>query len=116
MGMIFTTLKGVVMKVMSAREAKNRFGEFLDAARRAPVVVTKNDRPVAIMISIEDASESLVQDLFMDQEPGYEAWLARKVTRTITRVKARKTGLHEHADAMALLRGRIGTKLARKPA
>jgi prevent-host-death family protein len=34
------------MKVMTARDAKNHFGEFLDSARREPVVVTKNDRPV----------------------------------------------------------------------
>ena len=38
------------MKVMTAREAKNRFGEFLDASRREPVVITKNDRPVGIMV------------------------------------------------------------------
>ncbi len=44
----------------SPRDAKNHFGEFLDSARREPVVVTKNDRPVAIMISIEDAQETLL--------------------------------------------------------
>lgn len=32
------------MEVMSTREAKNHFGEFLDAARREPVVLTKNDQ------------------------------------------------------------------------
>jgi len=39
------------MKIMSARDAKNPFGKFLDSARREPVVVTRNDRPVGIMIS-----------------------------------------------------------------
>ena len=29
------------MKVMSARDAKNHFGEFPDSARREPVVVTR---------------------------------------------------------------------------
>ncbi len=47
------------MKVMTAREAKNRFGEFLDSARREPVVVTKNNRPVGIMISVENAADTL---------------------------------------------------------
>jgi len=39
-------LEGMTVKTMTARDAKNRFGEFLDAARREPVVVTKNDRPM----------------------------------------------------------------------
>ena len=33
----------MAMKIMSARDAKNHFGEFLDAVRREPVVVTNND-------------------------------------------------------------------------
>ncbi len=41
------------MKIMTARDAKNHFGEFLDAARREPVDVTRNDRPVGIMIFVE---------------------------------------------------------------
>lgn len=54
------------MKVMTARDAKNHFGEFLDSARREPVVVTKNDRPVGIMISVEDAADTLFADLFVE--------------------------------------------------
>ena len=34
--------KGKKMKVMTARDAKNHFGEFLDTARREPVIVTKS--------------------------------------------------------------------------
>lgn len=37
----------------TARNAKNRFGQFLDAARRAPVRVTKNGRAVTVMMSVE---------------------------------------------------------------
>ena len=33
---------------------------------RESVVVTRNDRPVGIMISIEDAADTLIPDLFMD--------------------------------------------------
>ncbi|MDP2795236.1 MAG: type II toxin-antitoxin system Phd/YefM family antitoxin [Sulfurisoma sp.] len=104
------------MKVMTAREAKNHFGEFLDAARREPVVVTKNDRPVGIMISIEDAADTLIQELIMDKEPGYDEWLFGKVARTLRRVDAGETGLHEHADAMASLKARLDARLARKTA
>ncbi len=41
------------MKETTARDAKNRFGQFLDAAQRAPVRVTKNGRVVTVMMSVE---------------------------------------------------------------
>lgn len=42
------------MKTMTAVEAKNAFGQFLEAAHREPVAVTKNNREIAAMFSIED--------------------------------------------------------------
>ena len=45
------------MKTMTALEAKNSFGKFLDAAQREPVTVTKNSREVAAMFSINDLAE-----------------------------------------------------------
>ena len=102
------------MKVMTARDAKNHFGEFLDAARREPVVITKNDRPVGIMISIEDAADTLIQELIMEKEPGYDEWLFGKVTRTLQQVDAGATGIHEHGEAMAQMKGRLDARLARK--
>ena len=41
------------MKEIAARDAKNHFGQLLDSAQRAPVRVTKNGRPVGIMMSVE---------------------------------------------------------------
>ena len=38
---------------MAAREAKNQFGQLLDAAQRAPVRVTKKGRAVGVMMSME---------------------------------------------------------------
>lgn len=99
------------MKVMTARDAKNHFGEFLDSARREPVVVTKNDRPVCIMISLEDAKDTLFADFFIDKESGYEEWLFGKVSKTMERVASGKTELREHSDAMSLLKGRLETRL-----
>ena len=99
------------MKVMTARDAKNHFGEFLDSARREPVVVTKNDRPVGIMISVEDAADTLLADLFIEKESGYEEWLFSKVSKTIDRVASGTTTLHAHADAMALMKSRIEARL-----
>ena len=43
-----------VMKTLGASEAKNRFGELLDVARREPVQITKKGRNVAVVLSIEE--------------------------------------------------------------
>jgi prevent-host-death family protein len=99
---------------MTARDAKNHFGEFLDAARREPVIVTKNDRPVGIMISIEDAVDTLIPEMFMDKEPGYEEWLTAKVSSTLASADAGATPLVPHEEAVASLRSRIQAKLAHK--
>ena len=40
--------------IIPAREAKNRFGELLDAVQRQPVIITKKGRPVARMIAFVD--------------------------------------------------------------
>jgi prevent-host-death family protein len=40
------------MRTMSSIDAKNRFGHLLDAAQRAPVTVTKNGRPAAVVMSV----------------------------------------------------------------
>jgi prevent-host-death family protein len=47
------------MKTVTAAQAKNAFGKFLDMARREPVVVTKNDRPVGVFLSIEDLEDTV---------------------------------------------------------
>lgn len=41
------------MKQIAAREAKNRFGFLLDAAQGAPVRVTKQGRPVGVLMSVQ---------------------------------------------------------------
>lgn len=99
------------MKVMTARDAKNHFGEFLDSARREPVVVTKNDRPVGIMISIEDAADTLLADFFVEQEAGYGEWLFGKVGKTMERVALGQTVLREHSEAMTNMKIRLEARL-----
>ena len=42
------------MKTVTAVEAKNTFGRLLEAAHREPVMVTKNNREIAAMFSMED--------------------------------------------------------------
>lgn len=44
----------MLMKTMTALEAKNSFGKFLTASQREPVTVTKNSQEVGAMFSMED--------------------------------------------------------------
>ena len=54
-----TSLQGIhsgyhgLMKEIAAREAKNRFGQLLDAAQTLPVRVTKKGRPVGVVMSMQ---------------------------------------------------------------
>jgi len=49
----------MTMKTMTAVDAKTRFGQFLDAAQREPVVVTKKNRPVGVFFSITDIEDTI---------------------------------------------------------
>ncbi len=42
------------MKTISSKEAQNAFGSFLDTAQREPVMVTRRNRPVGVMLSMEN--------------------------------------------------------------
>ena len=42
------------MRTYSARQARTRFGEFLDQVQREPVRVTRRDTVVAVMVSAQD--------------------------------------------------------------
>ncbi len=39
------------MKAMTAKDAKNRFGELMDTVQREPVTIEKHGRPVAVVLS-----------------------------------------------------------------
>ena len=88
------------MKTITARYAKTRFGELLDSMQREPVVITKNNRPVGIMISIEDAANTLIPDLFMEKEPGYDAWFSEKVEGALAALKTGASTAEEHDIVM----------------
>lgn len=47
------------MKIITAAEAKNAFGKFLDMAQREPVLVTKNNRPVGVFLSMDDLEDTI---------------------------------------------------------
>ena len=74
---------------MSARGARNRFGECLDAARLEPVFVNRNNRPAGIMLFIENAADTLLPTLLLDQDPGYDGGL---FGISLGRARARRIG------------------------
>ena len=50
------------MKIVPVAEVKSRFSAYLELCQEAPVIVTKNGRPVAVLLSIleDDELERLV--------------------------------------------------------
>ncbi len=88
------------MKTMTARDAKTHFGELLDAMQREPVLVTKNNRPVGIMISIDDAADSLIPEMFMEKEAGYDEWFQAKISGTLESVNSGESQLSAHGEVM----------------
>jgi prevent-host-death family protein len=42
------------MKTITAIEAKNKFGQLIEAAQRQPVTVTRKGRASVVVMSIED--------------------------------------------------------------
>ena len=55
------------MRTFTSADAKNNFGELIDLARAAPVAVTKYDRPVIVVMAIEEY-QKLIQRKVTEQK------------------------------------------------
>ena len=57
------------MNTVTANEAKTHFGETILKAQRAPVEITRNGKPVAVIVSIEDfqATEEMKEQHLREQ-------------------------------------------------
>ncbi len=83
------------MKRFAAKEAKNEFGHMLDTARREPVTIEKNGRPVAVVVPIEDYERlSAIED----------AWWAQRAKKWAT------GGFLSKAKSRALLAKMLNAK------
>lgn len=51
------------MKTLSAREAKNGFGNLIDMARQQPVLIEKHGRPVVVVLAVEEYDRITKEDL-----------------------------------------------------
>jgi prevent-host-death family protein len=62
------------MRIASVAEVKSQFSAFLKASEAGPVVVTRNGRPVAVIVGVEDEDE--IERLLMAYSPRLQAILA----------------------------------------
>ena len=85
------------MKTMTASVASKSFGHYLDSALREPVVITKQNRPVAVTISYQDWEEltqlrierSLAQGLDDIKHDRFEALNDANTAKRIAKFKER---------------------------
>jgi prevent-host-death family protein len=61
------------MKIASVAEIKSQFSAFLKASEAGPVVVTRNGRPVAVIVGVQDEDE--IERLLMAYSPKLQAIL-----------------------------------------
>ncbi len=70
------------MKIASVAEIKSQFSSFLKASETGPIVVTRNGKPVAVIVGVQDEDE--IERLLMAYSPRLQAMLeeSRKQIRT----------------------------------
>ena len=59
------------MKIASVAEVKSQFSAFLKSSAVGPVVVTRNGKPVAVLVGVEDEEE--IERLLMAYSPRLRA-------------------------------------------
>jgi prevent-host-death family protein len=59
MVILTTNAMGMNMKTISSKEAQNSFGAFLDSVQHEAVVVTRRNRPVGVMLPMNNLSALL---------------------------------------------------------
>ena len=58
------------MRIASVAEVKAKFSGFVRASKEGPVVVTKNGKPVAILLSMTDEEE--IERLVLAYSPKFQ--------------------------------------------
>ena len=61
------------MRIAPVAEIKARFSSYLRASETEPVVVTRNGRPVAVLLSVEDDEE--LERLILAYSPKFQTIL-----------------------------------------
>ena len=63
------------MKIASVADVKAKFSAYLKSSEGGPVVITRNGRPVAVLLGVEDEEE--IERLLMAYSPRLRAILDR---------------------------------------
>ena len=58
------------MKIASVADVKSHFSTFLKESKDGPVVVTRNGRPTAVLLSVEDEDE--IERLSLAYSPKFQ--------------------------------------------
>ena len=78
------------MKIASVAEVKAKFSAYLKESKEGPVVVTKNGRPVVVLLPVEDEEE--LERMIMAYSPRFKKILGA------ARQGILKTGGIRHKD------------------
>jgi prevent-host-death family protein len=62
------------MKIASVADVKARFSAFLRESKRGPVIVTRNGKPTAVLLSVEDEDE--IERLTLAYSPKFQKMLS----------------------------------------
>lgn len=65
------------MRTISAKDAKNGFGQLIDMARAEPVTVEKHGRPVVVVLSVEAYEGLLASKANSEQAERHDAQTVR---------------------------------------
>lgn len=61
------------MKIASVADVKARFSSFLRESKRGPVIVTRNGKPTAVLLSVDDEDE--IERLTLAYSPKFQKML-----------------------------------------
>jgi prevent-host-death family protein len=61
------------MKIAPVAEIKAKFSAYLKASEEGPVIVTRNGKPVAVLLSVEDEEE--LERLILTYSPKFQEML-----------------------------------------
>jgi prevent-host-death family protein len=63
------------MKIAPVVEVKAKFSAYLEESKNGPVVVTKNGRPVAVLLAVTDEEE--LESLILAYSPKFQEIMKR---------------------------------------
>lgn len=65
------------MKIVPVAEVKAKFSSYLEQSKEGPVVVTKNGRPVALLVAVSNEDDEELERLVLSYSPRFRRLLER---------------------------------------